>query len=394
MAALAAAFMMLAGGIAAAQSKTADNKLGLNTICIDPGHGGKDPGCVSRDGRKIQEKDIVLAVGLKLRKLLNEGYPGMKVVMTRDSDRFIELDQRANIANKANSDLFISIHVNAVDPKNNRNWQSVNGYSIHTLGQSRTGADLTSLNMELCKRENSVILLENDHDTKYQGFNPNDPESYIIFNLMQSSNLEQSLAFADDLAGSLAKGPVMKNRGISQDPFLVLWRTTMPSVLVECGFITSTSDLSKMSTEAGQNEIARNLYNAIVTYKKKYDQSVNAKPVEPRALKEEAKATPDAKPAKQAEPAQGKQESKTDAAKAGSTYYATQVLASTKTMKESDPFFKGYSFRTVKAGNLIKYFIGVSTDHDTAKKESLEIVKKFPGSFFVKVDGETVERSK
>ena len=396
-AALSAVLLLLAGGISTAQSKTPAKGLGLNTICIDPGHGGKDPGCVSRDGRKVQEKDIVLAVGLKLRKLLNEGYPGMKVVMTRDSDRFIELNERANIANKANSDLFISIHVNAVDPKNNRNWQSVNGFSLHTLGQSRTGADLQSLNMELCKRENSVILLENDHDTKYQGFNPNDPESYIIFNLMQNSNLVQSLAFADDAALELAKGPVKKNRGISQDPFLVLWRTTMPSVLVECGFITSTADLAKMSTEEGQNEIARNLYNAIVTYKKKYDISVNATPVEPKTIKEDPKpaAKEEAKVAPKTEAkAEPKAENKAAAVPEGSAYYGTQILASAKLMKEGDPFFKGYSFRTVKTATLYKYFIGVSTDRDEAKKQSAEIVKKFPGSFFVKVDGESVERAK
>ncbi len=155
----ASLLLTLATVQASAQSKSPASSPGLNTICIDPGHGGKDPGCVSRDGKKIMEKNNVLSVGLKLRKLLEKGYPDMKVVMTRDKDVFVELNERANIANKANAELFISIHVNAIDPKNNRNWQSVGGYSIHTLGQSRTGRDLYSSNMELCKRENSVILI-------------------------------------------------------------------------------------------------------------------------------------------------------------------------------------------------------------------------------------------
>ncbi|MCQ2135033.1 MAG: N-acetylmuramoyl-L-alanine amidase [Bacteroidales bacterium] len=387
--ALACALSMLGSFASTAQTKTSSNALGLNTICIDPGHGGKDPGAVSRDGKKVQEKDIVLSVGLKLRKLLNEGYPGMKVVMTRDSDKFIELNERANIANKANADLFISLHINAVDPKNNRNWQSVSGFSLHTLGQSRTGADLQSMNMELCKRENSVILMENDHDTKYEGFDPNDPQSYIIFNLMQNANLVQSLLFADEAAQSLAKGPVLKNRGISQDPFLVLWRTTMPSVLIECGFITSTNDLAKMSTEAGQEQIAKSIYNAIVSYKKKYDSSVNAKPVEPvktqPAPKTAAKET--AKPAEK----QPKQES---VQSRSGVYYGTQVIASAKLMKSGDSFFKGYEPTTLKSGTLYKYFVGVSEDIDKARKQHSEIVKKFPGSFFVKVDGESVQRVK
>lgn len=386
--ALASALFILGSYASTAQTKSTSNALGLNTICIDPGHGGKDPGAVSRDGKKTQEKDIVLSVGLKLRKLLNEGYPGMKVVMTRDSDKFIELNERANIANKANSDLFISIHINAVDPKNNRSWQTVSGYSIHTLGQSRTGADLQSMNMELCKRENSVILMENDHDTKYEGFDPNDPQSYIIFNLMQNSNLVQSLLFADEAAKSLAKGPVLKNRGISQDPFLVLWRTTMPSVLIECGFITSSTDLPKMSTEAGQEQIAKSIYNAIVSYKKKYDSSVNAKPVEPvkaEPAKEEPKET--AKPAAE--------QPKNEAVQAVSgVFYGTQVIASSKLMKSDDSYFKGYEPTTLKSGTLYKYFIGVSDDIDKARKLNSEIVKKFPGSFLVKVDGESVQRVK
>jgi N-acetylmuramoyl-L-alanine amidase len=384
---------------------------GLNVICIDPGHGGHDPGCVSRDGKNVKEKDIVLSVGLKLRKYLNEGYPDMKVVMTRETDTFIELGERAAIANRNDANLFISIHINSVDPKKNSKWAGVSGFSVHTLGQSRTGRDLYSSNMDLCRRENSVILLESDHDTKYQGFNPDDPESYIIFNLMQNSNLEQSLDFAGYVGASLAKGPVLKNRGISQDPFLVLWKTTMPAVLIECGFITGTSDLAKLRTESGQDEIARNIYKAIISYKKEYDSSVDVKPVEPQktsADKPAAKAA-DSKAAETQANAKGKaaETAQTDAAKTsggasdnsdvkaaaeGETVYGTQILASAKKMSADDPFFKGEEILVVKSGNLYKYVAGLGNTPQSAKEKHVALGKKFSGAFLVKIEGQSIER--
>jgi N-acetylmuramoyl-L-alanine amidase len=373
-----------------AQNKA--NSLGLNTICIDPGHGGRDPGCVAPDGTK--EKDIVLSVGLKLKKYLNEGYPDMKVVMTRSDDRFIELSERAAIANRNNSDLFVSIHVNAVDTKKNRNYANITGFSIHTLGQSRTGADLYSNNMELCKRENSVILLENDYDTAYQGFNPNDPESYIIFNLMQNSNLVQSLSFADKVATTLTNGPVKKNRGVSQDPFLVLWRTTMPAALIELGFITCPADLAKIKTDAGQEEIAKNIYNAIVSYKKEYDHSMNVTPVEPivktnkaETAKEE-KTSREVKATQEVKPVQEVKEKSSDAA----VRYGVQVLASSRLMNMDDSFFQGYDPVYVKNGNLYKYFVGTSESLDAVKESYSQIIKKFSSGFIVRIEGDKVER--
>ncbi len=363
---------------------------GLNVICIDPGHGGHDPGCVSRDGKNVKEKDIVLSVGLKLRKYLNDGFPEMKVVMTRDTDKFIELGERAAIANRNNANLFISIHINSVDPKKNSKWAGVSGFSVHTLGQSRTGRDLYSSNMDLCRRENSVILLESDHDTKYQGFNPDDPESYIIFNLMQNSNLEQSLDFAECVGASLAKGPVLKNRGISQDPFLVLWKTTMPAVLIECGFITGTSDLAKLRTESGQDEIARNIYKAIVSYKKQYDSSVDVKPAEPQ------NGAADKASGAKSDSVQNAGEEVSDNIPAvqteGETVYGTQILASGKKLSPGDPFFKGEEVLAVRSGNLYKYVTGIGNTPQIAKEKHIALSKKFPGAFLVKVKGQNIER--
>lgn len=371
---------MLCATCFSASSQDKKGSLGLSVICLDPGHGGNDPGCVSRDGTKIREKDIVLSVGLKVRKLLGECYPDLNVVMTRSDDTFIPLGKRADIANKAGAGLFISIHVNAVDPKKNKNYKSVNGFSIHTLGQSRTGADLYSSNMELCKRENSVILMEDDYSTTYQGFDPNDPESYIIFNLMQNANLVQSLLFADDLAGSLSAGPVKKSRGISQDPFLVLWKTTMPAVLIECGFITSPSDLEKMKSSSGQDEIARRIVEAIVRFKTRYDESLNipvTKPVIPLGN------VPD-----EGNPVKSGPEKAVTVTADGqdAAVFGTQVLATGRQMKSSDPFFKGYKPMVIPAGNVFKYIIGTSADAAQAREEYRKIKKLFPDSFMVKVE--------
>ena len=349
--------LALAGFCAGAQAP------GLKTVCIDAGHGGKDSGCISRDALKTKEKDITLGIALKLRDLIKEQHPDVTVVMTRDSDSYPALDQRAKTANKAGADLFISIHVNSLDPKKNKNYASVSGFSIHTLGQSRTGRDLFSSNMELCKRENSVILLEEDYNTKYQGFEPGNPESYIIFNLMQNTNLQQSLAFAEDLDASLRKGPVGKSRGISQDPFLVLWMTTMPSVLIECGFMTNATDLAARRTADGQSKIAGRIAEAFTTFKTRYDKSLSIG--EEPGKEEAASSDPDPAP--------------------GGPLYGTQIMASSKKLSENDKAFKGYKPTIVYNGKLYKYVIGTSSSMQKAKEEYAKIKKLYPDSFFVEV---------
>src|SRR5512133_4358695 len=197
----------------------------LKTVVIDAGHGGKDPGS---PGKLTFEKDVVLAIALKLGKLIETGLPGVKVIYTRKTDEFIPLHQRADIANVNKADLFISIHANG-NPNS-----LVTGTETLVLGLHRAGE-----NFEVAKRENSVILLESDYHTRYEGFDPNSPESYIIFSLMQNLYFEQSINMAALVQDQFREMVQRKDRGVKQQGLLVLARTSMPSLMVETGFVTN-----------------------------------------------------------------------------------------------------------------------------------------------------------
>ena len=191
-------FVFLCSGTSApAQQK--GSQLKLKTVVIDPGHGGKDAGCVSKD-RKTYEKNLTLSISKLFGQKIKEAYPDVKVIYTRTTDKYVTLNERADIANRNKADLFVSIHINSVQQT------SPSGFSVHILGQSSSkNKDLFASNMDVCRRENSVILLEEDYSTKYQGFDPNDPESFIFFTLMQNAFYEQSLLFAADAALSLLR---------------------------------------------------------------------------------------------------------------------------------------------------------------------------------------------
>ncbi len=333
--------------------------LKLRTVVIDPGHGGHDAGCVSRD-RQTKEKDLVLDIGKRLAEKIRRECPDVKVIMTRSDDRFIELYDRAKIANKANANLFISIHVDAVDTRRNPNWRTVNGYTVYTMGESKNNA-----NMETIKRENSVILLEDDYTTKYQGFDPNDTESYIFFSLMQNANQEQSVHFGEIVSREMGKnGPFRHSKGIRQAPFLVLWRTAMPSVLVECGYITSEGDLAVLRTEEGRDKIAARLCRGFRIYKAEYE-----------GTKLELEET---KPA----------------ADTAAVRYGIQIMASGKRLREGDPALKGLSAQAVPSGVLYKYIVSVSTELSTTRENLPSVKKKFPDAFLVKMDENGVNRVK
>ncbi len=341
-----------------AQSGKGDATVKLRTVVIDPGHGGKDPGCMSRD-RKTSEKDITLDIGKRLAGKIREAYPDVQVILTRDDDRFVELENRAVIANKADADLFISIHVNSVEKGT-----TANGYSIHCLGQSaKKGNDLFSKNLDLVKRENAVIMLEEGYEARYQGFDPEDPQSYIIFNLMQNAHLAGSLTFADDVARAMGSSPILHSRGINQDPFWVLWRTAMPSVLIEVGFITNPEDLSALRSEKGRDGIAGNLFNAFSTFKTRYD-GVSAPAQAPAQEGENA-----------TRPADG-------------PVYGTQILAIGKEMSPADPFFKGYKPTVVKTGTLYKYIVETARSLPEARKKFNSVQEKFPDAYLVKIENE------
>ena len=351
-----------------AQKKTADMR--LKTVVIDPGHGGKDAGCISRD-KKTYEKNITLDIGKRLAKKIRAAYPDVEVKMTRSEDVFVELENRAVIANKAGADLFISIHVNSVEKGT-----TANGYSIHCLGQSsRKGNDLYSKNLDLVKRENSVIMLEDNYETTYQGFDPNDPQSSIIFSLMQNAHLGNSLLFAEDVANAMGSTPIKNSRGVSQDPFWVLWRTAMPSVLVEVGFITNPDDLTAMRSEKGRDGIAANLFSAFKTFKERYDNSM--------ALEKEDRQEEKADKPAEAEPkAEAPQEENLEEG----ILYGVQVLATTKKMAENDPFFAGYKPVMIQTGKIYKYVIIPSRSLKEVKANHKKIQNKFPDNFIVKIE--------
>lgn len=224
------------------------------TIVIDAGHGGKDPGAV---GAKLKEKDINLRVALALGGLLEANMKDVKVVYTRKTDVFVELNERANIANRNKADLFISIHTNA-----SAGSKTVSGTESYTLGMHRAAS-----NLEVAKRENSAIMLEKSYKEKYEGFDPKSSESYIIFELMQDQYMKQSVNLAGKIQKQFASTAKRNNRGVQQAGFLVLRATSMPSVLVELGYITTPSEEKYLGTQEATDKLSQSLLNAIKQYR-------------------------------------------------------------------------------------------------------------------------------
>lgn len=220
-------------------------------VVIDPGHGGKDPGAL---GKAHKEKDITLSVSLKLAELLRKD-PLFRPLLTRETDVFVELNTRAEIANKAHADLFLSIHCNA-NPR-----RDVAGSETYALGEHKTEE-----NLSVVMRENSAILLEEGYQQTYGGFDPNSEEAYIIFSLMQHAYLKQSLRLAKKIEEQMASRTKRQSRGVKQAGFLVLWRTSMPAVLCEIGFITNPEEEKYLASEAGQEHVAQAIYQALRQY--------------------------------------------------------------------------------------------------------------------------------
>ena len=361
-----------------AQFTASGQGLSLSTVVIDPGHGGKDPGAVSKDG-KTYEKTLTLDIAKKLESKIRSECPGVNVVLTRSTDKNVDLGDRAAIANKENADLFISIHINSTAKS------GPNGYSVHVLGKSSDkNRDLFAYNMDVCKRENSVILLEDDYTTTYQGFDPSDPESFIFMQLMQNSHLEQSLEFAQDISDKLKGGPIAANRGIWQNPFLVLWKTSMPSVLVELGFISNATDLAALKSESNRDKIAARLCEAFKVYKDRYDMSLS--------LDDKAPAGAAAKPAVEEKKVE---EKKADGKKAAqdkpstaSVRYGIQIFAGASKLSPKDKAFMGYEPVIVNVGKIYKYVIAVEDSAAKTKEHLSQVRKKYPDAFMVKIEGD------
>ena len=225
---------------------------GIKTVVIDAGHGGHDVGCI---GSSSKEKSIALSVALKLGEMIEQKFPDVRVVYTRKKDEFIELHERAGIANRAKADLFICIHCNS-------GASSAYGPETYVMGLHKT-AD----NLSVARRENSSVLLEKDYKTKYDGFDPNSAEANIIFTLFQNAFMNQSIAFASKIQNEFEEYAGRNNRGVKQAGFLVLYKTTMPSVLIETGFLTNRNEEKYLLTEKGQSDIAGSIFRAFKEYK-------------------------------------------------------------------------------------------------------------------------------
>ena len=232
--------------------------LGVKTVVIDPGHGGKDPGAIG--GKKNMEKTVVLNVSLMVGNLIKKEYPDVKVVYTRDNDRFIGLAKRAKIANEIGADLFISIHANAAENR------AAKGFESWVLGLHRTKAAL-----EVAKFENSAILMEENHEQTYEEFDPNDPDAYIALSMRQNAFLDQSLVLANSFQKDCEKKLGLLNRGVKQAGFMVLYRATMPAVLIELGFLSHPQEELFLASKKGQEKLANHIFEGFKHYKSKYD---------------------------------------------------------------------------------------------------------------------------
>lgn len=341
----------------------------FRTVVLDPGHGGKDPGAL---GKTAKEKDIVLAVALKVGEYLKKEMPDLNLVYTRNTDVFVPLDERAEIANKAKADLFVSIHANWIsNPK-------IQGTETFVLGLHRSEE-----NLEVAKKENSVIILEDDYSTKYEGFDPNQTESYIIFELMQNVYLDQSIEAASAIQQQFEKRVGRHNRGVKQAGFLVLRKTAMPGILVELGFLSNQDEEKFMMSEEGQTYLASAIFRAIRDYKNRFEarSNVNVNGVD------SGKGQPLTSAVAQSAD-KGKAESATTATvQAPSTdkiEFRIQVAASATRIKEGTGPYK--LFKEVweyKEGNIYKYTTGYSTTYDQIAAQLPEVRKVVPDSFII-----------
>ena len=326
------------------KSQTTTNNFKIKTIVIDAGHGGHDNGCSGQHNSK--EKIVTLDIALKLGALITKNYPDIKVIYTRKTDVFIELHERAAIANRNNADLFISIHCNA-NPNT-----SAYGAETYLLGLHKTDA-----NLDVSKRENQVVTMEKDYKNQYDGFDPDAPETHIVLSLNQNAYIEQSTQIADHIQKHF-KEIGRYNRGVKQAGFLVLYRTTMPAVLVETGFLTNNTEESFLVSEDGQNKIANAIFSGFKDYKveiEKQSSTVKTDPKPTTPVLDPPNTPTQNTPPKEQPPNEVKP---TITIVNGITYkiqvFATKVPVNTSSGK----FSKVAKLHTEKLGDIIRYLSG------------------------------------
>ncbi len=344
----------------------------VKTIVIDAGHGGKDPGC---HGKYSKEKHVCLSMALKLGKLIKDKYPNIKVIYTRDKDVFVELAERANIANKAKADLFICIHANAASP-------AAYGTETYVLGLHRTDAQ-----QKVASRENSIIKLENDGGAQYQNFNLS-ADAIIAKRLQLSVFLDHAILFAQNIQKEFKKLG-RHDRGVKQAGFVVLYRTTMPSVLVETGFLTNSKEENFIGKDPGQNKMARAMFDAFVKYKNKIEGTdadiSEIKETIVEDSKEKNEPIDDSSFAQKVE---------NDIKKTKGLIFRVQIISSTKDLPSNSVRFKNEKeIYKYYQGGLFKYCAGnFSNDIDSAKKHKVKMREiGFKGAFVVAfLDGERI----
>ena len=343
------------------------------TLVIDPGHGGKDPGAI---GKKGKEKNINLSVALKLGNLIKENCKDVNIVYTRQKDTFVALDRRAQIANNAKADLFISIHTNSV-----AKGKTVRGTETYTLGLHRTED-----NLEVAKKENSVILIESDYEQRYAGFNPNSAESYIIFEFLQDKNMEKSVRLATDIQKQFRNTAKRIDKGVHQAGFLVLRETTMPGVLVELGYISNPDEERYLLTEAGTSALAKSIYQAFLSYKKKFDMGDTTRPAlakTPEKVQEPAPAQKPKTQSKSQTPIKPKNEP-TKSTQSNKPIFKIQFLTSDKKLSTNNRQFKGLSpVSYYQEKGLYKYTYGESHDYNKVLRTKRQISTKFKDAFII-----------
>ncbi len=366
------------------------------TLVIDAGHGGKDPGAMTK---RTKEKNINLNVALAFGRYVEDNCPDVKVIYTRKTDVFIPLHERAAIANRNKADVFISIHTNSVTGS-----KTIAGLETYTMGNRRSDEKLSA-----AMRENDVILIEDNFQQHYSGFDPRSPESYIIFDIINDANILESIKLAKKIQQKVCRTAGRPNKGVKQDAFLVLRETSMPACLIELGYITTPSEEAVLTNKKSVDAMARGIYQAFVDYKA--EKTGNERPTPERPTTERPTPDPSLRGrgvdtsgvdnpstgnATTSKPSTGKPSpAKTDdksnysppsqgGAGGGSPIFKVQFLTSDRKLKSSDSRMKGLTgVDSYKDGALWKYTVGSTTDYSAIKKLRREVAKKFPQAFIV-----------
>ena len=326
----------------------------IKCICIDAGHGGKDPGAV---GAKTYEKHIVLDVALKLGEMIRKEYPDIKVIYTRDKDFFVDLKVRTKIANDNKADLFISVHANSVDNK------GVKGIETFVLGSNSS-----EQNLKVAMKENAVIKYEADYSVKYAGFDPNKAESYIIFNLIQNMHLEKSLEIASYVQTEMVKSTKKIDREVRQAPLWVLKDASMPSILIELGFISNPEEERFMMSDEGQEKLVNSIFRGFETYKKKVEK--NSIMLHKEDKKEQVVAESSAP--------------KDEPVREG-LFYAVQIASAKDRISGTRSWGIEEEVKELQTEGRYRYYVGDTEDYDEVKQNLNRIKKSISDCFIIAV---------